>query len=112
MGAKKPRDLKWYSRLSKLFASCGSKSGDGDNARALLDEMLAVNGLTWNDLPDLLAEAARQALASRPSPQTASPPSVDEGDCQPSQPFTTTIPVTPSLPQGDPDQGPPDGSTT
>jgi hypothetical protein len=45
-------------------------------------------------------------------PDAESPSSVDEGDCQPLQPFTTTIPVTPSLPQGDPDQGPPGGTAT
>jgi hypothetical protein len=59
MGAKSPRDVKWYRRLSQLFAACGSKAGDGAVAKAKLEEMLSVNGLTWNDLPELLAEAKR-----------------------------------------------------
>lgn len=79
MSKKKSRDRKWYKRLAQLFALCGSKSGDGANARAKLDEMLAINGLTWNDLPELLAEAKR-VTAGEQAPRSHADPGAPPGN--------------------------------
>jgi hypothetical protein len=42
-------------RIRKLFAQMGSPGKDADVAREKLDQMLAEFGLSWNDLPKILA---------------------------------------------------------
>jgi hypothetical protein len=58
--------------MRKLFRQMGSSDKDGDVARHKLNELLAEHGLTWNDLPTILAEfdvardSGREAASAGP----------------------------------------------
>ncbi len=74
--------------------------------------MTPPNAATASTLPgqavaDALAEAARELLAPHLRPNAVTPSAITDTDGA-----TPTFPqVTSSLPQGDPDQGPPGGTT-
>jgi hypothetical protein len=67
-------------RIRKLHAQIGSSGKDGDVAREKLNQLLAEHGLSWNDLPNLLAadlddhDAGRAAAAPDASPPDADVP--------------------------------------
>jgi hypothetical protein len=44
------------NRIRKLFAQMGSSDKDAEVARQKLNELLTEHGLTWNDLPIILAD--------------------------------------------------------
>jgi hypothetical protein len=46
---------KVYRRMRKLFAQMGSSGKDAEVARDKLTQLLTEYGLTWNDLPGILA---------------------------------------------------------
>jgi hypothetical protein len=71
-------------RIRKLFAQMGSPGKDADVAREKLDQMLAEFGLSWNDLPKILAadidgssDAGLSTAAPAASPTEADIPKRD-----------------------------------
>lgn len=63
-------------RICQLFALVGSSvAGEAENARDKLNKLLATNGLSWNDLPAILAAAAPPSAAGPPPP--SDPPQVN-----------------------------------
>ena len=66
-------------RIRKLFAQMGSAGKDADVARRKLDQLLAEYGLSWNDLPKILADiepdnaAADPGGSSRPAAASRAP---------------------------------------
>jgi hypothetical protein len=53
-------------KILKLFALVGSNKGEAENARAKLVKLLEKHGLTWNDLPEILAAARADAGQAPP----------------------------------------------
>jgi hypothetical protein len=61
-------------RLRQLHGMMGSASGnEAQTARAVLLKLLAEHGLTWNDLPQILADAVNGASARQETTPEAPP---------------------------------------
>jgi hypothetical protein len=65
-------------RAKKLFAQMGSSGKDAEVAREMLNRLIEEHGLTWNDLPTILAAGTVDDAENGDASPTATRPTVDD----------------------------------